>query len=150
MYNLNWNYEMDERNVIGGFMAAIMGNLLDFMEPLKWFLLLGFVLIMADLRFGLLAAKVRGEKSRTSRAIRRTANKMIDYLCWIFVAGAMGKAFGMPFNVPILPAIVLLVIYGCEVNSCYGNYFEAHGKKIKINIFKFFAKKADIIEVKDE
>ena len=84
---------MEERNVIGGFMAAIMSNLLDFMEPLKWFLLLGFVLIMADLRFGLLAAKVRGEKIRTSRAIRRTANKMIDYLCWIFVAGAMGKAF---------------------------------------------------------
>ena len=105
---------------------------------------------MADLRFGILAAKARGEKIRTSRAIRRTANKIIDYLCWILVAGAMGKAFGIPFNVPILPSIVLLVIYGCEINSCYGNYFEAHGKKIKINVFKFFAKKADIIEVQDD
>ena len=44
---------MEERNVIGGFMAAIMSNLLDFMEPLKWFLLLGLILIIVDLRFGL-------------------------------------------------------------------------------------------------
>ena len=141
---------MDERSVIGGFVTAITCNLLDFIEPLKWFLLLGFVLILADLRFGILAAKKRGEKIRVSRATRRTVNKMIDYLCWIFVAGAMGKAFGIPFDVPILPSIVLLVVYGCEINSCYGNYFEAHGKKVKINIFKLFAKKADIIEVKDE
>ena len=97
-----------------------------------------------------MAAKTRGEVIRPSRAVRRTANKIIDYLCWIFVAGAMGKAFGIPFDLPILPAIVLLVVYGCEINSCYGNFFEAHGKKVKINIFKLFAKKADIIEVKDE
>ena len=116
---------MDERNVIGGFVMAIMSNLFDFMEPLKWFLLLGFILIMVDLRF-------------------------IDYLCWILVAGAMGKAFGIPFDVPVLPSIVLLVVYGCEINSCYGNFFEAHGKKIKINIFKLFAKKVDIIEVEDD
>lgn len=141
---------MDERNVIGGFVMAIMSNLFDFMEPLKWFLLLGFILIMVDLRFGIMAAKTRGEVVRPSRAIRRTANKIIDYLCWILVAGAMGKAFGIPFDVPVLPSIVLLVVYGCEINSCYGNFFEAHGKKIKINIFKLFAKKVDIIEVEDD
>ncbi len=141
---------MEERNVIGGFMAAIMSNLLDFMEPLKWFLLLGLILIIVDLRFGILAARARGEKIRVSRAVRRTANKIIDYLCWVLVAGAIGKAFGIPFDVPVLPSIVLLVVYGCEINSCYGNYFEARGKKVKINIFKFFAKKADIIEVEDD
>ena len=141
---------MEDRNVIGGFMAAVMSGFLEFMEPLKWFFLLGLILIVVDLRFGILAARARGEKIRTSRAVRRTLNKIIDYLCWILVAGAMGKAFGMPFDVPILPAIVLLVIYGCEVNSCYGNYFESRGKKVKINVFKFFAKKADIIEVDDE
>ena len=141
---------MEERNVVGGFMAAIMSGFFEFMEPLRWFFLLGFILIFVDLRFGMMAAKARKEEIRTSRAIRRTLNKVIDYLCWILVAGAMGKAFGMPFDVPILPAIVLLVIYGCEVNSCYSNYFEAHGKKVKINIFKWFARKADIIEIEDE
>lgn len=141
---------MEDRNVIGGFMSAVMSDFLEFMEPLKWFFLLGLILIVVDLRFGILAARARGESVRTSRAVRRTLNKVIDYLCWILVAGAMGKAFGMPFDVPILPAIVLLVIYGCEVNSCYGNYFAARGKRVKINILKFFAKKADIIEVDDE
>ena len=131
-------------------MAAVMSGFLEFVEPLKWFFLLGLILIIVDLRFGVLAALKRGEKIRVSRAIRRTANKMIDYLSWILVAGAMGKAFGMPFDVPILPAIVLLVIYGCEVNSCYGNYFESRGKKVRVNVFKFFAKKVDIIEVDDD
>lgn len=141
---------MEERNVIGGFIAVTMSKFFEFVEPLKWFFLLGLILIIVDLRFGVMAAKARGEKIRPSRAIRRTANKIIDYLCWILVAGGIGETFGMPFNVPILPAIVLLVIYGCEINSCYGNYFEAHGKKVKINVFKFFAKKADIIEIEDE
>ena len=42
------------------------------------------------------------------------------------------------------------MVYGFEINSCYGNYFEAHGKKVKVNVFKLFAKKADIIEVEEK
>jgi len=75
---------------------------------------------------------------------------MVDYLCWILLAGALDKAFGIPFDIPLLPALVLLVVYGFEINSCYGNYFEAHGKKVKVNVFKLFAKKADIIEVEEK
>ena len=123
---------------------------MDFIEPLKWFMLLAVILIIADLRFGIAAAKKRGEQIRFSRAGRRTINKIVDYLCWILLAGAIGKAFGLPFDIPILPAIVLLVIYGFEINSCYGNYFEAHGKKVKVNIFKYFSKKADIIDVEEK
>lgn len=131
-------------------MATLMSGFMDFIEPLRWFMLLALILIIADLRFGISAAKKRGEQIRFSRAGRRTINKIVDYLCWILLAGAIGKAFGIPFDLPILPASVLLVIYGFEINSCYGNYFEAHGKKIKINIFKYFSKKADIIEAEDE
>ena len=123
---------------------------MDLIEPLKWFMLLAVILIIADLRFGIAAAKKRGEQIRFSRAGRRTINKIVDYLCWILLAGAIGKAFGLPFDIPILPAIVLLVIYGFEINSCYGNYFEAHGKKVKVNIFKYFSKKADIIDVEEK
>lgn len=141
---------MGERNTIGALMATLMSGFMDFIEPLKWFMLLALILIIADLRFGISAAKKRGEQIRFSRAGRRTINKTVDYLCWILLAGAIGKAFGIPFDIPILPASVLLVIYGFEINSCYGNYFEAHGKKVKINIFKYFSKKADIIETGDE
>lgn len=136
--------------MVGGLMAAMMSGFLDFIEPLKWFMLLAAVLIVVDLRFGVEAARKRGEAIRASRMIRRTVNKMIDYLCWILVAGALGKAFGLPFDVPVLPSVVLLVIFGCEVNSCFSNYFEARGKKVSVNVFKWFAKKTDIIEVKDE
>lgn len=141
---------MNERNVIGGVVAWVLSSFADFLEPLKWFLLLGLVLVIADLRFGIEAAQYRKEVIRTSRAIRRTINKMIDYLCWIFVAGTMGEAFGTPFSIVFLPAIVMLVVYGIEINSCYANYFEARGKKVKIDVFKFFAKKSDIIEVKED
>lgn len=137
---------MGERNTIGAMMATLMSGFMDFIEPLKWFMLLAVILIIADLRFGIAAAKKRGEQIRFSRAGRWTINKIVDYLCWILLAGAIGKAFGLPFDIPILPAIVLLVIYGFEINSCYGNYFEAHGKKVKVNIFKYFSKKADIID----
>lgn len=141
---------MGERNTIGAMMATIMSGFMDFIEPLKWFMLLAIILIFVDLRFGIAAAIKRGEKIRFSRAGRRTINKIVDYLCWILLAGAIGKAFGLPFDLPILPAIVLLVIYGFEINSCYGNYFEVHGKKIKVNIFKYFSKKTDIIDVEEK
>lgn len=141
---------MGERNTISAMTATLMSEFMDFIEPLKWFMLLALILIIADLRFGISASKYRGEKIRFSRAGRRTINKIVDYLCWILLAGAIGKAFGVPFDIPVLPAIVLLVIYGFEINSCYGNYFEAHGKHVKVDIFKFFRKKADIIDIEEK
>lgn len=141
---------MDERNVINGMLAVVMSEFLDFLFPLRFFLLAAFVLVVVDLRFGIGAARKRGEKIRKSRAGRRTVNKMVDYLCWILLAGALDKAFGVPFEFPLLPAVVLLVVYGLEINSCYANFFEANGKKVNVNIFKLFAKKADIIEVEEK
>lgn len=140
---------MEEKNIMNGLFAAVLGGFLDFLQPLNWFMLLGLVLIIADLRFGIAAARARGEAIRSSRAIRRLLNKIVDYLCWIFLAGAMGRAYGIPFDVPLLPSLVLFVIYGCEINSCYANYFEAHGKRLKVNIFKLFQDKTKLIEVED-
>lgn len=150
LYNSPTSKTMNERNITAGITATALSGFTDFIEPLRWFLLLGLVLIIADLRFGIEAARYRKEVIRASRAVRRTVNKMIDYLCWIFVAGAMGEAFGTPFSIAFLPATVMLVVYGIEINSCYTNYFEARGKKMKINVFKFFAKKNDIIEIEED
>ena len=108
---------MSERNTISAMVSVFMSGFMDFIEPLKWFMLLALILIIVDLRFGIAAARKRGEKIRFSRAGRRTINKMVDYLCWILLAGAIGKAFGIPFDIPLLPSIVLLVIYGFEINS---------------------------------
>ena len=122
----------------------------DFISPIRWFLLAAFALVLADLKFGIEAARHKGETIRKSRAIRRSANKIIDYLCWILVATSFGEAFGTPFGIPILPALVLLVVYGCEINSCFNNYFEARGSKLRINIFKWLKNKSDIMVPSDD
>lgn len=138
---------MQERNVTS---FGVISILIDLFEPLRWVMLLALVVVFVDLRFGIRAAKVRGETIRTSRAIRRTINKIVDYTCWILLAGVLGRAFGEPFSIPLLPLIVLLVIFGCEINSCFANYFESRGRKMKINIFKLFRSKVDIIEPEEE
>ena len=122
---------MQERNVISGMLASWLTSFIEFVEPVKWFIVAALCLIIADFKFGIEASKKRGETIRKSRAIRRTVNKMIDYICWILVATSFGAAFGQPFDIPILPAVVL---------------FESRGSKFRINIFKWFKNKADIIE----
>ena len=131
---------MDERNLINGSLVSYLSWAADFISPIRWFLLAAFALDLADL----------GETIRKSRAIRRSANKIIDYLCWILVATSFGEAFGTPFGIPILPALVLLVVYGCEINSCFNNYFEARGSKLRINIFKWLKNKSDIMVPSDD
>lgn len=134
---------MQERNITSFGTLAMLG---EFFEPLRWVVVLALVLVMVDLRWGIRAAKARGEVIRTSRAIRRTINKIVDYVCWILLSGVLGEAFGDPFGVPLLPLIVMLVIFGCEINSCFSNYFESRGRKLKINIFKLFRSKIEILE----
>lgn len=115
----------------------------------KWPLLLALALTIADLRFGISAARRRKEQVKWSRAIRRTFNKITSYAIWIILAYTFGQAFGMPFGIELLPLIMLLVIYGVELESIYANYFASRGKNLKINVFKFFSKKTDIIEIED-
>lgn len=143
--HLNANSDMNERNVINGTLASYLAWAADLVSPIRWFLLAALALVLADLKFGIDAARHRGEVIRKSRAVRRSINKIIDYICWILVATSFGQAFGTPFGIPVLPAIVLLVVYGCEINSCFNNYFEAHGSRLRINIFKWFKGKSDII-----
>lgn len=135
-----------DNNYTDGFLIG----LLEFFIWAKWLLAAAFILIMADLRFGIPAAKARGEEVKKSRAVRRTFDKITNYCIWIILAYTFGQAFGQPFGIELLPLLMLLVIYGVEVESIYVNYFAAKGRKIKVNFFKFFGKKADIIEVEEK
>ncbi len=141
---------MNERNLLNGPLASYLVWATDFITPMRWFLIAAFALTFADLKFGIDAARHRGDPIRKSRAVRRTFNKIIDYLCWILVATSFGEAFGTPFGIPILPALVLLVVYGCEINSCFNNYFEAHGSRFRIDIFKWLRRRVEIIEPEKE
>ena len=132
---------MQDRNVINGTVSVLFAPLVDFYQNLWPFILVALVLILADLRFGVEASRKRGESIRTSRMWRRTINKLVDYICWITLAGAFGATFGDVLNIPILSAIIILVIYGIELSSCFNNYFEARGWKFRINIWKLFGNK---------
>ena len=135
-----------DNNYTDGFLIG----LLDFFIWAKWLLALAFLLTMADLKFGISAAKCRNEIVKRSRAVRRTLDKITNYCLWIILAYTFGQAFGQPFDIDLLPLIILLVIYGVELESIYVNYFAAKGKKVKVNVFKFFSKKNDIIEVEEK
>ena len=131
---------MQERNVIGASTAAVISPLVDFYLNLAPFLMLALVLIIVDSRFGVLAAKKRGETIRASRKWRRAINKLVDYICWITLAGMIGRTFGESFHIPIMSTVVLLIVYGIELSSIVNNYFEYKGIKKVFNIWKLFGK----------
>ncbi len=152
---------MQERNILTGATATgLIAAFWEFYKPLLPFLLLAAALVLADLNFGIAAARKRKkeaikqgkqfEEVRFSRAGRRTLNKITDYLCWVTLAGLFGQAFGQILGIPALAAIILLVIYVLELSSCFSNFFEARGIKKKVNLWRFFEKKLDIIEVTDD
>lgn len=131
---------MQERNVISGASATIFSSFVEGWESLVVWLIVAFVLILADLKFGVQAAWKRGEKIRGSRVIRRTVNKMVDYICWISIAWVLGNSFGRVFDIPLLAAIVMLVVCSIEISSIFDNYFEYKGLNKRFNVWKFFSK----------
>lgn len=124
-------------------------ELVDFISWSKWLLLLAFALTIGDLKFGIAASQTRKELIKRSRAVRRTIDKICSYMIWVIMAYTFGKAFGNPFGIDLLPLIILLVIYGVELESIYVNYFTCRGKKIKVNVFKYFSSKTQIIEIEE-
>lgn len=129
---------MQERNIINGVMASAIMPLLTFYENLMPYILLAIALIIVDSRFGIKASRKRGETIRPSRKWRRAINKLVDYVCWVTLAGVFGQAYGSVLDIPALAALMLLVVYGIELTSIFNNYFEYKGMRMKINVFKLF------------
>lgn len=132
---------MQDRNVIAGATAAaVISPLVDFYSKLLPFLMLAVALIVIDSRFGILASRKRGETIRASRAVRRAINKLVDYICWVTLAGMIGQTFGAAFHIPLLAVIVMCIVYSIELTSIFNNYFFYKGINKKFNGWKFFSK----------
>lgn len=131
---------MQERNIISGTAATVVSPLVNFYEGLVPFIILAIILIIADAKFGCEAAQKRGETIRISRLWRRSINKLVDYICWITLAGMFGQAFGEFLGIPTLAIMIVLIIYAIELTSCFNNYFEYRGINKRINVFKLFGK----------
>lgn len=144
---------MQERNIISGTTAAFLSPFVDGWQNLIVWFIVAFVLIIGDLRFGVMASRRRGEKIRHSRAARRTINKLVDYICWISIAWVLGGSFGRVFGIPLLPAIVMLVVCIIEISSIVNNYLEYKGLNKRLNVWKALARifrKPDLEEMLDD
>lgn len=131
---------MHERNIIGGFTAAVLAPFVEGWQQMLWFLILAVILIIGDLRFGIAASKKRGENIRPSRAVRRSLNKLVDYICWLSIATVVGVNFGSVFGLPLLSVIIMSVVCIIEMSSIIDNYLEYKGIKKKVNVIKLIAR----------
>lgn len=129
---------MQERNIISSATATALTPFVDFYSALTPYIILAIVLIIADSRFGVEVAQKRGEVIRSSRKWRRAINKLVDYICWISLAGVFGRAYSSVLGIPALSAIVLLIVYAIEITSCFNNYFEFKGLGIRLSFTKIF------------
>ena len=144
-------YEFNEHIVVIGLTDHLLQGLIDFFKWAEVFLITAVVLVLADLRFGVQAAKFRKEVVRRSRAWRRTLSKLFDYLTWVILAYVIGQAFGKPFDIEIIPFIVLLVVCAAEIESIFVNYFASTGKKVKVTLFKgILNKNKDLIDIENK
>lgn len=149
---------MQDRNIIGAATSMALMPFIDFYKSLTPFIILAIVLIIADSRFGVEAAQKRGEAIRQSRKWRRAINKLVDYICWISLAGVFSNTYSNILGIPMLSGIVLLIVYAIELVSCFNNYFEFKGIPIRLSmttIFTHWFKKVsksevDIIEKKED
>lgn len=130
---------MHERNIIGGITASVLSPFIEGWQQMLWFLILAIILILGDLRFGIAAAKKRGERIRPSRAVRRSINKLVDYICWLSIATVVGINFGTVFELPLLSVIIMAIVCIIEMSSIIDNYLEYKGIKQKVNLIKLIA-----------
>ena len=118
--------------------GSIGTELIAVVYDLRWMVLLSFVLILADLWWGRASSKKKFyeaqeignatlmEKFRwhKSRAVRRTCNKIVDYMTYLVVGALFGMAIFEPMDVcnhVWTAAIGLLIGGGCEVSSIIGH-----------------------------
>lgn len=126
-----------------GFGSEIVGMLID----MRWAFLLLVLLIVADFRFGLgesnkrhRDALERGDKTaadyyewHTSRAVRRTCNKLADYVVLMLLSGAAGMALFEQVGVEHTWGswIGAAIAFYCEVSSIFGHFFYLHGVTVR-------------------
>lgn len=145
--------------------TSILGiELVTVIFDARWMLLALLMCIIADFRFGWGESSLRHKKAleignltladkykwRTSRAIRRSVNKAIDYLVWVSVGMAGGMAilpsFGIDYTFGGIGASIIAIL--CEGKSIIGHFFYLHGVTIEERTIKGFVKAFTVALIK--
>ena len=137
-------------------LALFGGELSGIISDSRWLLLAIFVCVAADFRYGWGESRMRYERARrngdkvvmaqyrwrTSRAVRRTVNKLVDYVVWICVGVAIGMAvlapLGFDYRHGGLAAAAVAIL--CEAKSFIGHFFYLHGIRVEEKSVKGFLK----------
>lgn len=135
-------------DVVGNTGTRFLGGLLSMemiavLGDMRWMLLLIALCVVADFRYGwgesskrYKEAVERGDELqmaqyhwRTSRAVRRSVNKAIDYCIWVTLGMAIGMAVLEPISVNhVIGGVVATAIaVMCEAKSFMGHFFYLHG-----------------------
>ena len=148
----------------GFFMAE---EIFFMLQEARFAFLIVMLLIIADFRFGRRESAYRYEQAiknkdsysenkyrwRTSRAIRRSLNKLLDYILIALLGLFLGQQFLVPFDIARIwgtYCAVALVCF-CEIQSIISHFLYLHDAGVMpsqaINLIKrftiIFAKKKD-------
>ena len=123
------------------------GELAGIISDSRWMLLAIFLCVAADFRYGWGESSLRFERAkrkgdkvvmaqykwRTSRAVRRTVNKLVDYIMWVslgvFTGFALLRPLGADYMLGGIAATAIAI--GCEAKSFIGHFFYLHGIRIE-------------------
>ena len=131
--------------------TMMSGELTTLIYDLRWAILLCGALILADLWLGCRTSATEGKEVRKSRAIRRTANKFVDYLMYMLVAAMIGmvvEQIGWWSHTNVALCGILLGCF-CEIESIVGHWAKLHGYTFSIRKFILFFVRTKSKEVAD-
>lgn len=132
------------------------GEIGAMLMDMRWGIVLLLLLLIADFRYGWGESNKRYHKAKqrkdlllmeryrwhTSRAVRRTLNKLADYIVIMLVCGAVGMAVFEPVGIEHIWGAWLgaIIACGCEITSILGHFFYLHGVRIETKSLKGFLK----------
>lgn len=140
-----------------GFFTLMEMEMETMLLDARWMFAVVLLCVVADFRFGwgeshkryneavkagdaVLADKY---KWHTSRAWRRTMNKLMDYIVWILFGMMAGSVCLKPLGVDYTyggVAVTAITIFCCELPSAFGHFFYLHGVHVERRTLTGFAR----------
>ena len=120
-------------------MVSFLAEWYGFLWDLRWMIVFGIFLVIGDLWFGISESKYKKRKIVWSDARSKTLIKGVDYLCYITIGIALGKAIAQPYGLDplIVATTMLLICYMFEFNSIYRHICTLHDVNPKYDLWDF-------------
>ena len=132
---MNTPFSLTFKSAMVSFLAEWYGFIWD----IRWMIVFGIFLVIGDLWFGISESKYKKRKIVWSNARSKTLIKSIDYLCYVTIGIALGKAIAQPYGLDplIVATTMLLTCYMFELNSIYKHICTLHDIDPKYDLWDF-------------